>query len=222
MALPLLDEFSKVRGILAVWNAEEPVLDADAVELLRVFSPIFALQLQHGSDMHLLKEKAEADALTGLANRHVMDEALSEADAHFRRYRRPVGLLVLDIDHFKAVNDSYGHAAGDAVLRVVANIVDRAVREVDTAARYGGEEFVVLLDETMRRGAVDVAERLRTTIEETPVQFGGEQIHVKVSIGVSACPECVEQPAGLMASADAMLYRSKESGRNRVTAAPVG
>lgn len=222
VAIPLLDETGRARGILAVWNADAPELDPAAMELLEVFAPIFALQLQQGTDLVTLRKRAEIDALTGLANRGILDRELKEAAKHFRRYRRSFALLVMDLDRFKAINDTHGHAAGDAVLRVVGGIVAGAIREVDTAARSGGEEFVLLLPETMRAAAVDVAERLRETVEDTPVLFGGEEIRITASFGVSACPECVDDPDGLMASADAMLYESKEAGRNRVTAAAVG
>lgn len=219
VAIPLMDDAARARGVLAIWNTRRAELDPDAVALLEVFAPIFALQLQHGSDLSDLRERAERDALTGLANRSVFDAELREATRYFDRYRRPVALVVFDIDHFKAINDTHGHAAGDTALRMIGRVVDDAVREVDVAARYGGEEFALLLRETTRAAAADVAERLRATLENTPVHWGGETITVRASFGVSACPECVEKPAELMASADAALYRSKREGRNRVTAA---
>lgn len=219
VAIPLLDAASKPRGVLVVWNARAFELDADAVRLLEVFAPIFALQLQHGSDLDALRERAEVDALTGLANRSVVDAKLVERDTYFNRYPHPLSLVSFDIDHFKNINDAHGHAAGDAVLRMIGRVVTDAIREVDLAARYGGEEFVVLLPETARAAAADVAERLRATIARTPVLWGGEHIQVRASFGVSSCPECVAGPSELMASADAMLYASKRDGRNRVSVA---
>jgi len=222
VALPLLDPKSDIRGVLAVWTTDAVDLDPDAVELLEVFAPVFALQLQHASDLAALQERAVVDALTGLRNRGAFDERLEEEQQRFLRYRHPAALVVLDIDHFKQVNDTYGHEAGDDVLRMIGEVIQQTVREVDFAARYGGEEFVLLLPDTMRAAAIDVAERLRAAIEARTVVSNGEKIRVRASFGVSACTECVDTPAQLVQSADRMLYRSKEAGRNRVTAAPVG
>jgi diguanylate cyclase (GGDEF)-like protein len=222
VALPLLDPKSEIRGVLAVWTTDADDLDADAMGLLEVFAPVFALQLQHASDLAALQERATVDALTGLHNRGTFDERMEAEQQRFLRYRHPAALIVLDIDHFKRVNDTYGHEAGDAVLRMIGEVVDEAVREVDFAARYGGEEFVLLLPDTMRAAAIDVAERLRAAIDARPVPWNADTIHVQASFGVSACAECVDTPAQLVQSADRMLYASKEAGRNRVTAAPVG
>ncbi len=222
VALPLLDPKSQIRGVLAVWTTDADDLDADAMGLLEVFAPVFALQLQHASDLAVLQERATVDALTGLHNRGTFDERMEEEQQRFLRYRHPAALIVLDIDHFKHINDTFGHEAGDAVLRMIGAVIEEAVREVDFAGRYGGEEFVLLLPDTMRAAAVDVAERLRAAIDARPVLWNGERIRVQASFGVSACPECVDTPAQLVQSADRMLYASKEGGRNRVTAAPVG
>ncbi|MEJ2679146.1 MAG: GGDEF domain-containing protein [Gemmatimonadota bacterium] len=222
MTLPLLDPKSEIRGVLGVWSSQADNLDPEAIKLLEVFAPVFALQLQHASDLAALQERATIDALTGLHNRGTFDEHMEKEQQRFLRYRHPVALIVADIDHFKRVNDTYGHEAGDAVLRMIGEVIEHTVREVDFAARYGGEEFVVLLPNTMRAAAVDVAERLRAAVDARPVVWDGETIHVQASFGVSACAECVDSPAELVQSADRMMYRSKEAGRNRVTAAPVG
>ncbi|MEJ2218598.1 MAG: sensor domain-containing diguanylate cyclase [Gemmatimonadota bacterium] len=222
LALPLLDPKSEIRGILAIWSSQADDLDSDAVKLLEVFAPVFALQLQHAGDLVKLRERVTADALTGLHNRGAFDERLEAEQQLFLRYRHPAALIVADIDHFKRVNDTYGHEAGDAVLRMIGEVIEGTVREVDYAARYGGEEFVVLLPDTMRAAAIDVAERLRAAVEARTVVWNEERIQVQASFGVSACTECVDTPAQLVQSADDMLYRSKEAGRNRVTAALVG
>src|SRR5690606_6303318 len=132
---------------------------------------------------------------------------------------RPLSLLVIDLDHFKSINDRFGHEAGDDVLCRTARIIEGSIRDIDTAARFGGEEFVVLPPETDVASALDVAERIRATLAESDIESGGRTIPVRASIGVSSCPALVALPADLISSADAALYRAKEDGRNRVVPA---
>lgn len=221
VTIPLHDAAGQVWGIIGVWSSTGQRLDADAVDLFRALAPLLAVQLQHAGDIVELREQVQQDALTGLYNRGAFDERLEKEQVHFQRYRRPAALIVADLDHFKAVNDTYGHEAGDAVLRILGSVVQQAIRDVDFAARYGGEEIVILLPETMRTQAVRVAERLRQAIEDRPLQFHDRTIQVRASFGVSACPECAEDPAHLLPSADAMLYEAKRGGRNQVRAAPI-
>jgi diguanylate cyclase (GGDEF)-like protein len=126
---------------------------------------------------------------------------------------------MLDIDHFKRINDEHGHDAGDEVLRAVAAVLRNATRDVDVTARHGGEEFVVLLPETGLAAARDAAERVRTAVATATVDPGGRQLSVTVSVGVSAWPDSATAPADLLPGADAALYEAKRSGRNRVVAA---
>jgi diguanylate cyclase (GGDEF)-like protein len=131
-----------------------------------------------------------------------------------------VSLVLVDIDHFKAVNDGFGHEAGDAVLRHVAKILQEGVRTVDVCVRYGGEEIAMLLGQTESAKAVEVAERLRARIEATPVRHAGAEIRVTASFGVAAYPETVKVRDQLFPSADKALYIAKHEGRNRVSAKP--
>lgn len=220
--LPLDHPASGMAGVLALWNAEPAQIDPEAVEILQVMTPYAAMQLHQLHLYRPLQEFAERDPLTGLYNRRVFDERIEAEDARFLRYGRSTALLVLDIDHFKRINDTYGHEAGDVALKALADVISSAIRGTDLAARLGGEEFVVLLPETTLAGATEIAERLRRRVEEMVVEWQGEPIEIRTSIGVAACPECAASPTQLLANADAALYASKRAGRNCVTAAPYG
>lgn len=222
LLLPLENPASGVAGVLALWSAEPAPIDPEQVEILQVVTPYAAMQLHQLYLYRPLQDFAERDPLTGLYNRRVFDERIEAEDARFQRYGRSTALLVLDIDHFKRINDTYGHEAGDAALRALAGVIRSAIRGTDLAARLGGEEFVVFLPETTLAGALEIAERLRRRVEEMVVEWQGDPIEVRASIGVAACPECAQGPAQLLATADAALYTSKRTGRNRVTAAPYG
>ena len=223
--VPLVDATETVTGVIGMWAGAGPERgsaappDEDGVEMLEGLGPLLALQLRHSGDLVRFQQQAHEDPLTGLGNRGAMEDRLREERRRFHRYRRPVSLVVLDLDHFKAVNDTYGHAAGDAVLKATADVIRHTVRDADFPFRYGGEELVVVLPETMRQEAREVAERIRRAVESRPVSWNDLTIHVTASIGVSSCPECVDDPDALMRSADAALYQSKEEGRNRVTTA---
>jgi diguanylate cyclase (GGDEF)-like protein len=156
------------------------------------------------------------DALTGCFNRRYLDSRLAEETLRCHRSGYPLAVLVADIDHFKNVNDSLGHAAGDSVLRGVADVFKDAMRRrLDWVARFGGEEFVVVLPDTDVGRAVAIAERLRHAVEQMRFSHGGHEIRVTASFGVAECLES-DDAASLLGRADAMLYRAKESGRNRV------
>ena len=161
----------------------------------------------------LLEREAITDALTGLYNRRWLEERLPRLVARYQRAERPLSLLMLDIDHFKRVNDELGHAAGDRVLALVAQTVSAQVRPTDVAARYGGEEMVVVLPETAIEGARIAAERLRARIEAA--RATGIERATTVSIGLAALG-AGEEAADLLRRADELLYRAKSRGRNRV------
>ncbi len=160
--------------------------------------------------------EANTDALTGIANRRAFDHELGRCFANWRRFEDPFCLMLLDIDRFKQLNDQHGHPAGDAVLQNIARSINRSVREVDLCARWGGEEFAVLLPKTMLDEAYIVAERIRETVEEARVVFGGACVNATVSIGVGMTIAC-DEPATLVKRADEALYNSKKCGRNRTT-----
>ena len=168
----------------------------------------------------ILEKLALTDALTGLANRRAFGEALEAELARVGRHGRPASLLFLDLDHFKAVNDSHGHAVGDEVLEGVSLVLKRACRRGDLAARIGGEEFAVLLPATGRIPAALVAERIRRTVELHPIGRSA-LVPVTVSVGVASTEGLPGVPGAdeLVRQADAGLYRAKAEGRNRVSAA---
>jgi two-component system cell cycle response regulator len=159
-----------------------------------------------------LEELARTDPLTGIGNRRSFDAELASRFEHARRYNRPLTLVMIDIDHFKEVNDTFGHQAGDEVLQRIARVLERTTRQSDFVARFGGEEFVVLLPETPLLEGLQVAEKIRAAVaaEDLPTR-------VTVSAGVATLPQPhIDSPDALVAAADAALYRAKESGRNRV------
>ena len=159
-----------------------------------------------------------ADALTGCYNRRYIDEWLPPEVARAARYHRPLSIVFFDIDHFKPINDNYGHLTGDAVLRTVGQRLRSELREqLDWAGRYGGEEFVVVLPETTLEEAARFAERLRQRIEQASTQYEGKEIRITASFGVSQRRE-EDDAASILARADALLYRAKEAGRNCVRA----
>jgi len=223
--VPLKDVGLGVAGVLAVWRSDGEEFVPDAVSTLEVLAPYAALLMQHARTLGDLREdaaRADHDGLTGIPNRRAFDAQLDGLIRSYHRYGRPFSLILLDVDHFKRINDTYGHEAGDAVLRSVAARVAGSVRDVDFAARYGGEEFAVLLPETGLAGAVETADRLRRSVADLPVEWRGQVIPVTISLGVAAVPECVANARDVLAAADQALYASKEAGRNRVSAAPYG
>jgi diguanylate cyclase (GGDEF)-like protein len=164
-----------------------------------------------------LRSRAETDPLTGVANRRRFYHALEVECLRFTRNHLPMSVLMIDLDFFKGVNDEYGHPVGDAVLRIVAQLLLLSLRKTDLLARYGGEEFAVLLPETLLDGAVVIAERIRRTVCEKPILADGCHVQVSVSVGVANHLNDSEAvPDILLKKADIALYRAKASGRNRV------
>ena len=164
-----------------------------------------------------LAELAETDPLTGLPNRRRFDGVLAGEHERSRRYRRPLALLTIDVDHFKEINDTRGHATGDEVLRLVAGAITRGLRTSDHPARIGGEEFLILVPEASPSGALALGERVRRRVEELALAVDGHQYRVTVSIGVAwwdgARPVDRDE---LVAQSDRALYSAKRDGRNRV------
>ncbi|MFN2611857.1 MAG: diguanylate cyclase [Solirubrobacterales bacterium] len=172
----------------------------------------------------LTSQQAVTDELTGLSNQRRFRELLTKETERARRFGHDLALLMLDFDDFKKVNDTHGHLQGDDVLRVVSGVMREEVREVDEPARYGGEELAVALPETAPQGAAEVAERIRTRIEdsEIPMRSGTGSVGVTVSIGVAGLDGKVTDVDGLIAAADKALYEAKHAGKNQVRKASVG
>ncbi len=167
-----------------------------------------------------LERLATHDPLTGLYNRRELEQQLEEEIARAKRYKRPLSLLWLDVDHFKAVNDQHGHLAGDEVLRQLSQLLQTSVRSVDYVARYGGEELVVVLPEVDKDEAFDMAERLRGLIQAAKIRVSTDvEVNVTASIGVAAYPVHGEELEVLFKKADEAMYLAKQQGRNRVVRA---
>lgn len=156
------------------------------------------------------------DGLTQVHNRRYFDEQLERELSRCRRYGRALSLLLIDVDHFKRINDTYGHLAGDAVLKEVASSIRKRIRKEDLLARYGGEEFAVLTPEIDGRGAQAMGEKVRRMIEKHEFAFDGELIPVTISCGVSTLGKKGDDAAALVQRADEKLYEAKEGGRNQV------
>lgn len=164
----------------------------------------------------LLETLSITDSLTGLYNRNKLDAILDDQIARFKRNRRPFAVLMLDIDHFKTLNDSRGHIAGDEVLAAVARILAQAIRSVDYAARFGGDEFVIILIDTPAAAALETAERIRSHVESARYSAGDQSVTVTVSIGIAQWQSDDAAPTAVFARADQALYEAKRAGRNRV------
>jgi diguanylate cyclase (GGDEF)-like protein/PAS domain S-box-containing protein len=181
----------------------------DVTERTRAEREVQALQEK-------LREQSTRDALTGLYNRRYLEETLGRELILAQRNGDPVSVIMGDLDHFKAVNDRYGHLGGDEVLRAFGALLKRHARGSDIYCRYGGEEFLLVLPGMAEKHAVARAEQLRSAIAATPVGFGASAIAVTASFGVATFPRDGQSCDGLIAAADSALYAAKAAGRNRV------
>ena len=170
--------------------------------------------------VYRLQHLSQHDSLTGLLNRRAIENSLDKEAQRLQRFGEVYSVMLVDIDHFKRINDNLGHAAGDEVLRVVACLLKDHAREVDRVARYGGEEFCVLLPHTDHEGALQAAERLRSAVHSTDIPWQDEQICVTISTGLATAQDPDEPLHALLKRADDALYCAKTEGRNRVVAAP--
>lgn len=173
-----------------------------------------------GETLEALRRMATRDELTGLLNRREYDRILMEEEERARRFGQPLSLVVIDLDHFKSVNDTHGHAAGDVVLAAAASRISAAVRTVDRALRIGGEEFALILVQTDRASALEVARRALAAVALEPVTVGdGTTIPMTASAGVAEMPTDALGATELYLAADRALYAAKQQGRNRAVAA---
>jgi two-component system cell cycle response regulator len=228
-SLPILavcepDESAKLMRGLEIGINDYLMRPVDRNELLaRVRTQIrkkrYTERLRDNVQMSI--EAAITDGLTGLHNRRYMESHLSALVEQSSARGKPLAVLIMDIDYFKSINDTYGHDTGDDVLREFATRVRKSIRGIDLACRYGGEEFVVVMPETDMAIAATVAERLRRRIalEPFPIEQGQRMIEVTISIGLAALEGADDGAAGMLKRADQALYRAKRDGRNRVVAA---
>ncbi|RLB55260.1 MAG: hypothetical protein DRI34_10820 [Deltaproteobacteria bacterium] len=189
---------------------------ADVKRTLEVFSNVAVLALLNALQYEKLERMATTDALTGLYNRRRFFEMLENAVADGLRYERPLGLIMCDIDHFKSINDTYGHPMGDEVLRRVARVLNDVARTTDRVCRIGGEEFAIILPQTDYQGAEQLAERFRQEIARQEFRHQGRDFSITLSLGICVLPEHARHKEELIQRADQALYQAKEGGRNRV------
>jgi len=177
---------------------------------------------QRTAELRLLNAKLEeialTDALTGLSNRRALIDLARTEVGHSRRHGRPLAVMMIDIDHFKSINDRYGHHAGDKVLQRVAAVIKRVIRSSDTPVRYGGEEFVVLAPETGQAGALDLAERITQALRRETIETDHQIIGITASCGVAILDKDDQDPEQLLKRADEAMYAAKLAGRDRVVA----
>jgi diguanylate cyclase (GGDEF)-like protein len=203
----------------AIVLATPTEFDPDAEKLLEQFRTDLGLAINNALAHDRLERLAAVDPLTDAYNRRFGLGRLGEEFSRAVRAESPLGVLMFDLDHFKAVNDTYGHLAGDRVLRAVARTCRRVIREGDVLVRYGGEEFLVLLPGAGAQDVADIGERIRRAVGETTVPEGDQRISVTVSLGGATYGDGVDSPEMLIAKVDAALYDAKGSGRDRLVLA---
>ncbi len=222
IAMPLRGQArdAVVGGIVTVWRRGRPFLPAER-ELLTYLASQGGVSLENVALHETVQRQALTDELTGLANHRAFQETLSSEVERARRFGQSVGLVLVDLDDFKLVNDRYGHQVGDRVLQEVARCLRESSREVDAPARYGGEELALVLPGTDAEGAHELADRVRTAIAalEVPLGAGHAPVRVTASLGVAALPDSALDQRALIAAADAALYEAKRSGKDRTVRA---
>ncbi|MEN9938966.1 MAG: hypothetical protein RLZZ387_5545 [Chloroflexota bacterium] len=215
MGLPLLAG-EEVFGFLTLDSGKVGAYGEQESAIAFTFAGQAAIAIRNARLFGEVRRLAATDALTEVHNRHQFFVLAEQEWDAAQALSRPAAAIMVDIDHFKRVNDTYGHAAGDSVLRTVAQRCQAAVRDSDVLGRYGGEEFAVLLPNTGAEAALLVAERLRARIADTPITLDGGEIPVTVSVGVANAHAATRSLAALLDRADAALYAAKGAGRNRV------
>jgi diguanylate cyclase (GGDEF)-like protein len=197
-------------------GAVDFLLKAELTPRLLERSVRYAVKL--GATLRQLREQALRDELSGLLNRRELQSLLQNEWLRAVRFKRPFALGIADIDHFKRVNDTYGHPIGDRVIRHVGQVLETTLRRLDRVARFGGEEFAILMPETGRREAGIAMERVRAALAQSPcvLEEQGVQIAVTLSIGVAVPLEDADSPDALIAAADRRLYAAKRAGRDAV------
>ncbi len=211
---------ARVSGVISVARRDGAFSDAER-ELFHYLAEQAAVSIENVGLHETVERQAVTDELTGLFNRRRFQEAMATEVERSKRFGQPVGLVLLDLDDFKTVNDTYGHQQGDLVLREVARVLRETSREIDEPARYGGEELAVVLPGTDLEGAYNLAERVRAGIEELalPLLDGDGILRVTASFGVATLPGSADDMRDLVAAADEALYRAKRAGKNRTVRA---
>ncbi len=220
LSIPMVVK-NELLGVVNLHKNSEGGFSDRQIRMVQAVTGQAAIAIENANLYTQTREMSNTDPLTRLANRRYFQSVLKKESSLARRYHSKFSLIMLDIDHFKRYNDTHGHLQGDAVLRTVAQILRRNIREIDLAARFGGEEFVILMTETTKEGARAAAEKLRLCVAEE--NFPGAEISqpggkLTLSLGVAEFPEDSDNTGDLLNLADQALYRAKEEGRNRTVA----
>ncbi|MFZ3136160.1 MAG: sensor domain-containing diguanylate cyclase [Thermodesulfovibrionales bacterium] len=214
VALPLLYE-KDLLGIFALLSEKTNAFSPHQIELLKVLANQASTSIANARFHAEIERLAVTDGLTGLFNHRHFQERLAQEFNRLERFLDPISLLIIDIDHFKKINDTYGHPVGDSVLKGIAEKIRKTIRNIDVPARYGGEEFAVILPGTNENGAMNMAERLRKAMGTTKFASEKGAFSVTVSIGVSTFTKEIRSKEELVETADKALYHAKRNGRNR-------
>lgn len=206
---------SEVAGALLISSNQDQHLPESEVQILSNIAGQAGVALQNVASLNEVKQQADTDGLTGLYNRRYFNEKIEELVEKAKEEGGYLSLIMMDVDNFKKYNDTFGHPAGDQLLKTVAGVVSDTVREGDIVARYGGEEFVVILKNSGRETALQIAERIRISVANIPI--GVLKSPITLSLGVGSFPEHARDRNSLLEFADQSLYYAKQSGKNRVS-----
>ncbi|MBI3596301.1 MAG: diguanylate cyclase [Nitrospirae bacterium] len=217
LSVPLIQSGDRIGGVLTVGNKRngEP-FSSDDVDILLTLSVHAAVAIDNARFVIEIEKHASTDGLTGCLNHRELQGYLDQEVERAARYGKEFSFLMIDVDHFKFINDAHGHPAGDVMLKNLVGVIHGLIRPVDLLARYGGEEFSVILPETNREGAKRVAERIRKAVDESPFTTPqGHPVHLSVSIGIASFPLDANTRSGLVNAADQALFTAKGGGRNQ-------
>ncbi len=216
LVIPLLKREGAGIGSLTVASRKEAAFDGSSQDMLELIASQVAIKIDLGQAHEQISKLATIDGLTGLANHRTFQHGFDIMLQRAERRKGALGLVLCDIDHFKKVNDTYGHPFGDKVLQGVSEVLLKAVRSLDLAARYGGEEFAIVLEDADEKGGCLMAERIRQEIERKIFLYEREPVQVTVSLGLAVYPDHGQDKQTLVSLADQALYRAKQQGRNRL------
>ncbi|MBU0482907.1 MAG: diguanylate cyclase [Proteobacteria bacterium] len=218
MIMPLRDDRGTPIGALTVASLTENAFTGPRKEILDLIVDQVAIKIDLGQAHELINKMATTDCLTNMANHRTLQHGFDIMLSRAQRRASALCFILCDIDHFKLVNDTYGHPFGDQVLQEVAKVLIDAVRNIDLPARYGGEEFAIILEDSEMKGGRQMAERIRQDIENMTLRHGNEEIKITMSLGLSLFPNDGNNKAMLIDRADQALYHAKENGRNQTVA----
>ncbi|MCA1765369.1 MAG: sensor domain-containing diguanylate cyclase, partial [Desulfobulbaceae bacterium] len=215
LVIPLPDEDHIPIGCLVAASVSAGIFTINRREILEIIAAQIAIKVKLGQAHEQLSLLATTDGLTGLANHRTFQHGCGVMLERARRNKTPLCLILGDLDHFKNINDRFGHPFGDEVLKKVAAVLADSGREVDLAARYGGEEFALVLENCDLKGGLLMSERVRDKISRLNLFNDDKQVSLTISLGIAVFPENCADQSGLIESADQALYRAKRAGRNR-------